>query len=154
VMKAKSATPTWRPEADLPDNTRDFKTPNYGMRKFADLFTPRQLVALAAVGDLIAVVRERVANDAARAGLSVEKLGLAEGGAGAAAYADAVVTYLAMALSRVADYNSSLASWRPKDNAMRSTLAKHAIPMVWDYAEANPFGKSSSGILECVKVVA
>jgi putative DNA methylase len=37
---------------------------------------------------------------------------------------------------------------------MRSTFAKQALPMVWDYAEANPFAKSSAGLQECVKVIA
>src|SRR5205823_5819930 len=83
-----------------------------------------------------------------------DERGLAEQGEGPAAYADAVALYMFFALSRAVDYNSSLASWRPKDNAMRSTLAKQALPMVWDYAEANPFEKSSAGFSECVKVVA
>jgi putative DNA methylase len=37
---------------------------------------------------------------------------------------------------------------------MRSTLGKQAIPMVWDFAEANPLEKSSAGFLDCVRVVA
>jgi hypothetical protein len=37
---------------------------------------------------------------------------------------------------------------------MRATLGKQAIPMVWDFAEANPLEKSSAGIADCVRVVA
>jgi putative DNA methylase len=59
-----------------------------------------------------------------------------------------------MALSRLADYGSSLATWRPKDNAMRSSLPKQAIQMTWDFAEGSPFGGSSSGFTECVNVIA
>ena len=55
---AKQAEPEWRPEADLPHNPRDFKTPNYGMHTFADLFTPRQLVALNTFSGLVYVARE------------------------------------------------------------------------------------------------
>jgi len=47
VEVAESAQPSWHPEAQLPNNPRDFKTPNYGMTTFADLFTPRQMTALA-----------------------------------------------------------------------------------------------------------
>ncbi|HKM54520.1 MAG TPA: DUF1156 domain-containing protein, partial [Isosphaeraceae bacterium] len=45
IRVAMSAHPAWQPDANLPDNPRDLKTPNYGMTTFGDLFTPRQLVA-------------------------------------------------------------------------------------------------------------
>ena len=57
------AKPEWKPNADLPVNPRDFKTPNYGLRTFADLFTPRQLVALTTFSDLVTEAMERVKND-------------------------------------------------------------------------------------------
>jgi len=41
------------PDAPLPVNPRDFKTPNYGMTTFADLFTNRQLTALTTFSDLV-----------------------------------------------------------------------------------------------------
>src|ERR1700674_3707467 len=67
------------PDAELPHNTRDFKTPNYGMTHHADLFTNRQLNALCTFSDLVAEVRARVIAD------SADDTG----------YADAVATYLA-----------------------------------------------------------
>jgi putative DNA methylase len=45
IQIARSAQPDWKPEHNLPVNPRDFKTPNYGLNTFGDLFTPRQLVA-------------------------------------------------------------------------------------------------------------
>jgi putative DNA methylase len=66
---ASKAEPDWKPEMTLPDNPRDFKTPNYGLTTFADLFTPRQLVALTTFSDLVQVVRERVKRDAIAAAL-------------------------------------------------------------------------------------
>ena len=44
VEIADSAQPTWKPDADLPHNPRDFKTPNYGMKKISDLLTSRKNV--------------------------------------------------------------------------------------------------------------
>jgi len=126
---------------------------NYGFKTFADYYTPRQLIALATLSEIINEARDQVLKDAQTSGM-INDVGLAEGGRGAAAYADAVVTYLAFAISRAADYNSSIATWRPKDNAMRSTLSKQAIQMVWDFAEGNPFVSSSAGFLDCCKVVA
>ncbi len=61
---ARSAQPEWKPEHALPVNPRDFKTPNYGMDSFGDLFTPRQLVALTTFSDLVAEARNKAIQDA------------------------------------------------------------------------------------------
>jgi putative DNA methylase len=122
---ARQARPTWTPTSELPASPRDFKTPNYGMRTFGDLFTPRQLVALTTFSDLVAEARLQAISD----GASLE-------------YARALTTYLAFAVDRAADAWSSIASWRQTAEATRNTFARQAIPMVWDFAEANPFSTS------------
>ena len=144
---ARAVPATWKPDMPLPDNPRDFKTPNYGLPTFADLFTPRQLVALTTFSDLVAEATERVRRDAAAAGLPDDGRPLRDGGTGATAYADAVAVYLAFALSKVANVNSSIASWMSDRGAFRETFARQAIPMVWDFAEANPF-TTAGGSLE------
>jgi len=151
---AAQAKPTWKPEMALPDNPRDFKTPNYGLTTYGDLFTPRQLVALTTFSDLVGEARERIRQDALTAGLPDDSCGLEAGGTGAQAYAEAVSVYLAFVVDRLVDYGCSLSTWRPKDNAMRSGLAKQALPMSWDFAEGNPFGDSSSAFSKCANVVA
>jgi putative DNA methylase len=151
---ARSADPSWAPTDELPGNARWFSPPLFGMTRYGDLFTPRQLVALSTLADLLRKLPALVLGDAAASGLPDDGKRLEVGGSGAQAYADAVVTYLALALDRVADYGNSLASWRPKDSAMRSLFARQAIPMVWDFAEGSPFGKSSSGWTAAVRVVA
>lgn len=151
---AKQARPTWRPDVTISGSTQYLGVKPYGIERFDQLFTDRQLVALSTFSDLVQEVRERVERDAQDAHRGPDATRLAAGGVGAAAYADAICTYLAIANSRLADYGSSVATWRPKDNAMRSTLAKQAIQMAWDFAEGNPFGDSSSGFTECVEVVA
>ena len=144
---AASARPAWAPEAWLPQNPRDFKTPNYGMPTFADLFTARQLVALTTFTDLIAEARERVRADAVAAGLPNDDVPLAAGGTGARAYADAVAVYLALALDRLADYGSAICLWHAGRETICHTYARQALPMVWDFAEANPLGEASGGFL-------
>ena len=139
---AGRAKPEWKPDLALPDNPRDFKTPNYGLTTFGDLFTPRQLVALNTFADLVLEARERVKADAIAAGLSDDGRPLAEGGTGAQAYADAVSVYLALASSRAADAWASQVTWRNGVEATRGTFARQALPMVWDFAEANPFSSS------------
>ena len=134
---------TWKPDMPLPDNPRDFKTPNYGLTTFGDLFTPRQLVALTTFSDLVSEALERVRRDAGATGLRDDDRPLRDGGKGATAYAEAVGVYLAMAIDKVADRNSTICTWASLREHARNTFARQAIPMVWDFAESNPFSDSS-----------
>ncbi len=135
---AQEAAPTWRPENELPHNPRDFKTPNYGISSFADLFTDRQLMSLATFSNLVSEAREKVLADAISAGMGSDTPRLADGGTGACAYADAVTTYLGFALDKMADRGSSLCTWFTERDSTRNTLARQALPMTWDFAELNP----------------
>jgi putative DNA methylase len=139
---AESARPEWKPETPLPDNTRDFKTPNYGMNTFGDLFTPRQLVALNTYSNLVGEAREIVRANAVKGGMADDGRGLEVGGRGATAYAEAVATYLAFGVSRASDAWSSVVTWRNQVEASRNTFARQAIPMTWDFTEVNPFSDS------------
>lgn len=145
--------PAWKPHCEIPQKHRNFQPPVYGLNDFGDLFTKRQLVTLSTLGDLIRSVKKRVIADSRSANLEDDGNGLDKDGKGALAYAEAIGVYLAFAADRVADYGSSFATWRPKDSAMRSTLASQAIPMAWDFAEGSPFASSSSGFTESVSVV-
>lgn len=140
---ARSAQPEWAPEMDLPNNPRDFKTPNYGLGKFGDLFTPRQLVALTTFSDLVHEAVVHVREDALAAGMSDDGLGLAQGGTGATAYAHAVGVYLGFLVDQVANHASTVCGWNHPNTQMRSVFSRQAIPMTWDYAEANVFSDSS-----------
>jgi putative DNA methylase len=143
---ANSATPPWVPEAPLPDDPRNFWTVQYGLTKYGHLFTSRQLVALAAFSDAVREARERVKHDALAAGLPDDGSGLDAGGLGATAYADAVAVYLGFALSKAADRNTSLCVWESQKDRLRGTFGRQAVPMVWDYAETNPFAGAGGDI--------
>lgn len=143
---AKSAKPDWYPETPLPDDPRNFWTLSYGLTKFGDLFTQRQLVALATFSELVQVAIIQVNADAKAAGMADDGLALEDGGMGAFAYAQAVGMYLAFAVSKAADRNSSLCCWEPTMNRMRGTFGRQALPMVWDYAETNPFAGAGGDI--------
>jgi putative DNA methylase len=149
-----SVKPEWKPEVNLPHNPRDFKTPNYGMRTFAELFTPRQLVALNTFCELVSEAREKILSDAVAFEIPDDSLPLCEGGKGATAYADAVATYLAIAVDRMSDYNSSICSWNSGRDNIRNTFARQAIPMTWDFAEVNPFSDSSGNFIGAVNWIA
>ena len=151
---AASAKPSWRPAGEVPARLTGGTCVPYGLSEWGDLFTARQLVAHATFSDLIQSIRHRIVNDAISAGFPSDGIRLRDNGGGAEAYADAVMVYLTFALSRCIDYGSTLATWRPKDSAMRSSLPKQALPMTWDFAEASVFGESSGGFLSCAKVIA
>ena len=130
------------PDALLPHNPRDFKTPNYGMTHFSDLFTPRQLTALTTFSTLVAEAQQKAEADAIAAGMANDHLPLRSDGQGARAYGEAVGVYLAFAIDKGANLWSSVCGWMNDRGAFRETFARQAIPMVWDYAEANPFSNS------------
>lgn len=134
---AASARPTWAPEQELANDPRNIWTVNYGLTRFSDLFTARQLVALTTFADLVGEARTRVLEHAKAFGLPDDGIRLADGGATASAYADAVATYLAFALSKMADRGSTICTWFTERDSTRNTFARQAIPMTWDFAELN-----------------
>lgn len=156
IAIAESARPEWSPEMDLPNNPRDFKTPNYGLTKFSDLFTRRQLVVLTTFSNLVVEAIAKVHADALSAGLSDDDRGLDAGGTGAAAYAQAVGVYLAFALDKVVDRGSSLGRWdpTPTQSGIINTFSRQALPMTWDFAESNPLGDASGNYVSATELVA
>ncbi len=141
--QVKPGAPPWRPEGRNPKKLTGGTVYVYGLDEWWKLFTPRQLVALATFSDLLDEVRRVVEEDGRSAGLLEDGVRLRDGGTGVLAYADAVHTYLAFAVDRCTDYWSSLSSWSNSRATIRNTFGRQAIPMVWDFAEANPFSASS-----------
>ena len=147
---ATSQHPTWRPEAKLPDNPRDFKTPNYGLTTFGSLFTDRQLVALNTFCDLVQEARAKILVDAAKEGFPSDNRPLADGGTGPCAYADAVAVYLSMAMDKTLDLNNTICSWENIAQCPRHMFGRQAIPMMWDYAESNILEEASGSFATCL----
>ena len=139
------------PKPDLgpiPRNPRDFKTPNYGMLNWEDLFTSRQVLALDTFSEILLDVRKRIEDNAIL--LIDDKKPLSNGGAGRTAYADAIITYLAFAIDKCSDYWSSICTWNATREIIRNTFGRQAIPMTWDFAETNPFSDSSGNWMAMV----
>ena len=126
VGDENTSRPDDYPNAELPKNPRDFKTPNYGMHSFADLFTNRQLTALTTLSDLISAVRVQVVSDG-----------------GSEEYAQAICSYLSFAVDRTANRMSTLCIWNRHRETIEQTFARQAIPMIWEFAEANLFSDST-----------
>jgi putative DNA methylase len=144
------------PEVDqpLPDDPRNFWTVSYGLNTFRNLFTPRQLIALTTFSDLVIQARERVLKDARyhwSGSHADDARPLAEGGLGPVAYADAVTTYLAFAIDRSAQTNTTLCRWVAGIEKIQPSFDRHAVPMTWDFGEANILGPSTGGWLNTIK---
>jgi len=122
-----------------PPGTLGFRVNLYGLTRWGDLFNGRQALALVTFSRQVRAVYDRV---------------LAE--SGDAEYARAVVTYLALALDRQANQCTSLCRWHNTGEKLEGLFARQAIPMVWDYAEVNPFSGSTGdwlGALDWVREV-
>jgi len=134
----------------LPYDPRNIWCVNYGLTEYRDLFTPRQLKTLVRFSDTISDAIAKVQSDAFNSGLPSDDIGLDSGGKGARAYSEAIGVYLACIVDKLLDYNSSLCSWHNSRVIIRNTFGRQALPIVWDYAEANPFSKSSGCWDNCV----
>ncbi|MBE3584146.1 MAG: DUF1156 domain-containing protein [Limnochordaceae bacterium] len=145
VKAAASASPSDFPDSDLPTEALGFRIQNYGITKHWQMFTSRQLTAMVTLSELVKAIRVDVRRDAAAAGLSGEE---------AEAYAATVVTFLALALDRCADFNNGLCRWSPTNQKVMNLFNRQAIPMVWDFAEANVLGESVGAWMTCSEYVA
>ena len=137
VRAAAVPRPDDVPTTVIPNNPRYLTAPNYGLTHHSDLFTNRQLTALTTFSDLVMEARARILTDD-----------------GEPAYADAVATYLGFVVDRLADYSSALCSWHSSRDIVRNTFARQALPMIWDYAEVNPFSRSSGNVQGAIDWVA
>ena len=142
----RSTRPCWKPDAPSRGTwASNAQGRRYGFRTFGDYFTPRQLVALTTFSDLVGEATERVRKDAAAAGLPDDDRPLRDGGTGATAYAHAVAVYLAFCVDKNTLTNTTLATWQTAPDRLTQAFSRQAIPMVWDYAEANPLSSAGGG---------
>jgi len=90
-------------------------------QNFGGLFNPRQKLALITFADKVRQAHAQI---------------LAQGAD--PEFAKAVVTYLAFAVNKIADYCSTLCQWRNNLETVGHTFSRQALPMLWDYVEGNP----------------
>jgi putative DNA methylase len=150
---ASQAQPTWKPEVAMPENPRWFSPPLYGLKSYGDLFTPRQLLALNTLSDLVTEARERVIKDTIAADLPQDSRGIEAGGTGSQAYAEAISIYLAFAVNRCADFNNSATRWVPGNQKVMNLFGKQAIGMTWDYPEAAILAETVGGFSPAVDYI-
>ena len=109
------------PRGDMPTNPRWFSPPAFGMTEFYQLFTNRQLKALCTFCDLVS-----------QAQVDIIKNG------GSVDYAKAIAVYLTCGISQLSRYSCTICGWNKTNENVAQAFGRQAIPMVWDFAEANP----------------
>jgi putative DNA methylase len=142
---ARQAKPEWKPETQIANDPRALWTPSYGLTTYGDLFTPRQLVALTTLSVLVAEAVARARHDAVAAGLPEDAKAFREGGTCALAYAEATGVYLGFCLDKATLTNTTQASWQKDPDRLTQAFGRQGIPMVWDFAEANPLSGAGGG---------
>ena len=128
------------PHGDLPNFPKRFSPPSFGLTDYADLFTNRQLVFITSMMDLAKEMQSDIEKDALEKGFGDDGITFADGGCGALAYAEAVRIALILTISKLLDRCSNICSWSTSSGgALRNVFSRAAMPMIWDYAEGNPF---------------
>ncbi len=132
------ASPADRPHLGIPDKALGFRVQLYGMREYADLFTNRQLVALGAFSDAVAAASAWIAEDG-----------------GDTAYVRAVASILGLGVGKLAMSNSTQARWYVGGSSgstrVQAAFGRHALPMVWDFVELNPFSERAANWLGMIE---
>jgi putative DNA methylase len=141
---ARVELPNDYPDTDLPEEALGFRVQKYGIRKHWQMFTPRQLNSMVMLSDLVRQVRADILRDAEAAKLSP---------ADTDSYAKAVMTFLALACDRCADFGNSLTRWSQTNQKVMNLFGRQAVPMVWDFAEANTLGDAVGGWSTCCEYV-
>jgi len=129
-------------DQNITNDKRWFSPPLYGLPKFSDLFTSRQLVALTTLSDLVGESRNHVLEAARLAVSSVPNTTRSFDPEG---YANAIATYLAFGVDKNTLTNCTLATWQANPDRLTQTLSRQALPMAWDFAEANPLSSAGGG---------
>lgn len=113
------------PDEDIPPGSKTAEPLRYGMANWADLFSPRQLLTLGTAVEELRRLRQEMQTQLDPAA------------------ADGVITYLAMALDKVADYNCRLTVWHPGRSIVAHVFQRHDLAMKWSFAEMMPIGPLS-----------
>lgn len=115
----------------------------YGFNETADLFTNRQLTTLVEYCNSLDELQFEIENDAKRYGYANDHVPLTAGGTGALAYSQAVKVYLAFGISRTTNIFNALCRWESSRAQALTLFSRQAIPMIWDFAENNPFANAA-----------
>ena len=149
---AKIEAPRKVAHGQLPIFPKRFSPPSFGLTDYADLFTNRQLMFITAMMDLAKEIEKEIITTGIDEGLANDGRSFAEGGNGALAYAEAIRIILVLTVSKLLDRCSNLCSWSNSGGgSLRNVFSRAAMPMIWDYAEANPFANAGGSFANALE---
>jgi putative DNA methylase len=115
---------------------RAFSVQGYGLMRWRDLFSDRQLISLSTFVEMLHHARDEM-----------HASGLSD------AWLEATSAYLCCAFDRTLDFNSQMLSWISSVEAIRNTFGRFALPMNWDFCEAVPINDVRGGWEMCLGAV-
>ena len=140
---------------ELPTGSGNITT--FGPGTFGELLTPRQQLTMATFSEVIAGITPVVHGDALAAGMADDGVGIEQGGSCARAYAEAITTYLALTLSRMANRTTTMTVHNRANGSVEQSFVQPAYAFYGDFPEANPFsgatGSWSGGLGYVVRAV-
>jgi putative DNA methylase len=144
----------WRPSCFMSNHPQYMGPPRYGMTDWWMLFTRRQLSTNVALATITREMVSVIESDAIKAGLADDKIPLVSEGRGALAYAQAVVSTLAMVVDRVCVWNNKSCGWDNKNVVNQNLFRMQAVPMLWDFCEVNPLTEGAGSYPNSLKTIA
>jgi putative DNA methylase len=141
------------PDLEINHHPRDIKTQTYGIVRYGDMFTDCQLSLLTGLSDSLAEIEQDIYRDAIKSGLVDDCQTLESGGSGALAYTKLIMTYLAFAIDRVADFSNTCTRWVKGNEKVMNLFGKQAIAMTWDFPEAASLNEVVGGFKPAVQFI-
>ncbi|MDD4270713.1 MAG: hypothetical protein PHN77_21010, partial [Thermoguttaceae bacterium] len=121
------------PDEPLPTpEALGMRVPLYGFDRWYKLFAPRQLLPL---GRLVLAIRSSWGEEHS----SPE-------------WAEAIQAYLAASLNRLVDQSTTLCTWYLPGENVKHTYVRYALPITWDYAEANPMFEGGASWSSAIRI--
>ena len=119
-------------ESLLPASTRSISCHLYGINKFSDLFTNRQLLSLGTIGIAI--------HSAAR---------LINSKSNQRAWNEAIQAYLSLSFDRLLSFNCVNVRWKIDAEAVVDAFSRFSISLLWDFSEPSSISDSAGGWIIC-----
>ena len=134
-------------DANLPRKALGFRIQEYGMSNWRDLYTSRQYYFLSTLVEVVKKIPQKIITDIKENKWDIEN------DVNPQEYAYSVLTYIACGISQLTRYYCTICTWNSTNQNVAQAFGRQAIPMVWDFAEANPL-YSSLGIEKTISWVA
>jgi adenine-specific DNA methylase len=120
-----------------PCSTRSISAQLYGVKRWSDLYAPRQIVAIANLGKSVHAAHMQMKSTGQDSILI-----------------SAVTDYLCLGLDRLLCFLCVNACWKPDADSLNWAFSRFSISLLWDFAEAQPLGTSAGSYIRCNERIA